>query len=146
MQLPHVSLRTLDTLHRDGWRLGILTNGRPFVQARKIAALGVGGLVDAVVFASEHGSGVGKPEREPFLEIAQRLHVPPSRAVMVGNDERCDIAGAIGAGLRAIHCTAWVPPSPASPLEPAAPIVNRMSSVPSMARVLLEEPSGRHAA
>jgi len=144
MQLPHVSLQMLDTLRRDGWRMGILTNGRPFVQARKIAALSVGGLVDAVVFAAEHGSGTGKPDRESFFEVARRLHVPPARVVMVGDNERCDITGAIDAGMQAIQCAAWVTQPPHS--IPAVPVVDRLSTVPSMAHVLLEEPSGRHAA
>jgi putative hydrolase of the HAD superfamily len=144
MNLPHVSLRTLDVLHRDGWRLGILTNGRPFIQARKIAALGVGGLVDAVVFATEHGTGNGKPDPQAFLEVTERLQVAPGRAVMVGNDQRCDVQGALDSGMPAMLCTTWV--APTSEPQAGVPIVDRLTSVPSMAHVLLEEPSGRHAA
>ena len=34
-----------------GWRIGIVTNGVAEIQARKVAALGLAGCVDAVVFA-----------------------------------------------------------------------------------------------
>ena len=57
----------LAALRQASWRLGLVTNGRPDIQGRKIAALGVTPLVDAVVIAAEHGSGRGKPEAAPFL-------------------------------------------------------------------------------
>ena len=98
--------RVLDTL-RASWRIGILTNGVPDVQARKIRALGLAPLVDAVVFATEHGTGVGKPEREPFDEISRRLGVDPARTVFVGDDEARDVAGAAAAGMRTIRVTTW---------------------------------------
>jgi hypothetical protein len=43
---------------RPTWRLGVLTNGVPAIQARKVAALGLGAVVE-VVFASAHGTGAG---------------------------------------------------------------------------------------
>jgi putative hydrolase of the HAD superfamily len=144
MQLPRASARTLEVLRSEGWRLGVLTNGSPLVQARKVAALGVAGMVDAVVYAAEYGSGAGKPEPEPFAEVARRLQLAPSRIVFVGDNEHCDIAGATMAGMHPILCTAWVAPAHEGP--PAVPVVDRILSVPSMAGVVLEEPSGRHAA
>lgn len=92
---------------RASWRIGILTNGLPEVQARKIRALGLTPLVDAVVFATEHGSGAGKPEPEPFAEISRRLGVGPARTVFVGDDEARDVAGALAVGMRTIRVTTW---------------------------------------
>lgn len=144
MQLPRTSVRVLDRLRADGWRLGVLTNGSPVVQARKVAALGIARRVDAVVYAVEHGNGKGKPDFDTFIEAARRLQVSPARTVFVGDDEQCDIAGAAAAGMHPMRCAAWVPADAAE--IPAVPVVDRLSSVPSMAGVLLEEPSGRHAA
>jgi putative hydrolase of the HAD superfamily len=144
MQLPRASMRMLDRLRADDWRLGVLTNGSPVVQARKVAALGVAGRVDAVVYASEHGNGKGKPEPEPFVEVARRLQVAPARIVFVGDDGRCDVLGANLAGMHPLRCAAWVPAGAGE--IPTVPVVDRLSSVPTMASVLLEEPSGRHAA
>jgi putative hydrolase of the HAD superfamily len=101
LRLPPASRRVLEGL-RPAWRLGIVTNGPAGTQRRKVAALGVAGLVDAVVFASEHGSGQGKPEREPFLAACSRLAVDPWRCVFVGDNPVCDVAGARAVGMQTI--------------------------------------------
>jgi putative hydrolase of the HAD superfamily len=104
LRLPRASRLALAAL-RNGWRLGIVTNGLPDLQARKVEALGLRFLVDSVVYANELGGGRGKPEREPFLVAAQRLNVAPSRAIFVGDDARCDVFGAGQAGMKTIHVT-----------------------------------------
>lgn len=85
-----------------GWRLGILTNGLPEVQARKVKALGLEAFVDAVVYAQEWGSGRGKPDLEPFDVIRERLGTAASVTVYVGDDPWCDMYGARAAGLRTV--------------------------------------------
>jgi len=143
IRLPRVTARALDALRADGWRLGILTNGAPAVQARKVCALGLPGRVDAVVFAAEHGTGAGKPEPAPFAEIARRLDVDPARVVVVGNDARADVGGAARAGMRAVACAAWTPGD--RDLPAGTPSVARLADVAVVATLVLEE-AGRHAA
>jgi putative hydrolase of the HAD superfamily len=92
----------LEHLRHDGWRLGVLTNGDPGVQRRKVDALGLAALVDSVTYAEEHAPG-GKPRPEAFAAACARLQVPPALCVHVGDDPRCDVAGAHRAGLRAIR-------------------------------------------
>jgi putative hydrolase of the HAD superfamily len=92
----------LEHLRHDGWRIGILTNGHPEVQRRKIEALGLASLVDSITYAEEHVPG-GKPRPEAFLAALARLHVTPSQCVHVGDDPRCDIAAAHCVGMRAIR-------------------------------------------
>ena len=91
LRLPPPSREALRHLRRAGWRIGVLTNGAPSIQARKIAALSISRYVDAVVYATECGTGAGKPDTQAFLDIAHRLDVQPHQVVVVGNDERCDI-------------------------------------------------------
>ena len=86
---------------RMGWRLGVLTNGPPAVQARKTDALELRRLVDAVVYAADYGTG--KPEPRPFLEVAARVGAKPSRCVFVGDDPWCDIHGARQVGMRTVR-------------------------------------------
>lgn len=143
IHLPHASVRVLDRLRSEGWRLGVLTNGAPSVQTRKIDALGIVRRVDAVVYAAEHGTGAGKPEVEPFAEIARRLAVPAARTVVVGNDAVADVAGARHAGMQAIHCAVWTATPPDAG---AGAVLRRLSRVPAAARALIEEASSRHAA
>jgi putative hydrolase of the HAD superfamily len=143
LRLPSAAARTLRVLRRGGWRLGILTNGPQEVQERKVAALGLTSQVDTVVYATAFGCGVGKPERPPFTEVSRRLGVPPSSTVFVGDDERCDVAGALDAGMHAVRCCAWVA---GARHTRAAVVIDRLSVVPDVAGTLLHEVSNRHAA
>jgi HAD superfamily hydrolase (TIGR01509 family) len=143
LRLPASACRTFAALRRAGWRIGVLTNGQPSIQSRKVTALGLQALVDQVVYAATCGPGTGKPDPECFAETVRQLGVPAGRAVMVGDDERCDVAGALTAGLHAIRCAVW---TPAPETTAASGIVRRLTHVPSVAHALLEEASSRHAA
>jgi putative hydrolase of the HAD superfamily len=143
LRLPRAASRVLATLRGSGFRLGVLTNGQPSIQQRKVAALGLHDHVDTVVYAAAHGRGTGKPDPDTFAEVARRLDVPAARIVFVGDDEVCDVAGATGAGMRAVRCTAWTRRSDPT----AAPvIVHHLAQVPGVAHQLLEEAPNRHAA
>ena len=100
LRLPRDSRHVLERL-RHSWRVGIVTNGMSNVQARKVQALGLDDLVDTIVYATDLGPG--KPDPEPFLDAARRLNVLVSRSVFVGDDARCDIAGAMRVGMRTIY-------------------------------------------
>jgi putative hydrolase of the HAD superfamily len=102
LRLPLASAGVLASARARGWRLGVVTNGPPAVQAKKAAALGLGARVDVVVYAHACGDGTGKPAREPFESVLAQLGVPPAAAVFVGDDPWCDIGGARRAGLRTI--------------------------------------------
>jgi putative hydrolase of the HAD superfamily len=142
LRLPSSSAGTLTALRRDGWRIGVLTNGDPAVQARKCEALALAPHVDAIVFAAQHGRGGGKPEAEPFLQVCRLLDTPATRAVMVGDSEECDIAGAIAVGMAAIRCVAWIQSAPDTR---AAHVVDRLSCVPALLRAV-EDRRIRHVA
>jgi len=92
----------LQQLRRDGWRLGILTNGDPAVQRRKVEALSLSPLVDCVTYAEEH-SFRGKPHPDAFRAALVQLDVTVNACLHVGDDPLCDISGAQSAGLRAIR-------------------------------------------
>lgn len=141
LRLPSTSVRALRRLRDGGWRIGVLTNGQPSIQARKVAALEIAPLVDVVVFATTCGAGAGKPDPEPFAEIARRLSCFAPRTVVVGDDERCDVQGARRAGMHAVHCLAWNK-RPST----ARYIVHRLTQVPVLASALLEETTSHHAA
>ena len=143
LKLSRTTRETLESL-RPFWRLGLLTNGVPDVQRRKIEALSVASYVDVMVFAEEHGSGAGKPEARPFEVVLERLGVEASEAVFVGDDPRRDILGARRVGLRTIR-VAWRRGG-ARPVDPEADaIVTTVAEVPEVAERLLRK-RVRHAA
>ena len=144
LSLPPVTSRTLRSLRAAGWRLGILTNGPSSIQRAKVIALGVEPLVDVVGYASTIGSGCGKPEPEVFAWMARRLGVRAGRAVFVGDDEYCDIAGAHAAGMVPVRCSAWTGDR-RTPTR-ARLTLRRLSLLPPRAHHLIEEVGNRHAA
>jgi putative hydrolase of the HAD superfamily len=105
LDLPDASRDALTRLRAEGWRLGVLTNGLAAVQRRKVEALGLGALVDHVVYAEEH-SRRGKPEPRPFRVALERLRIAPARCVFIGDDPIADISGATAVGLHTI----WLRP------------------------------------
>jgi putative hydrolase of the HAD superfamily len=135
LRLPRASAEVLHELRRD-WTLGVLTNGHPEIQARKIAALGLSDMVDAVVYGQE--TGAGKPEPAAFAAILNRLHTARHDAVFVGDDPWCDIMGARRAGMktirlrRGVHGHALVAPG-----EEADATVDSLKEVPAAVARLL---------
>ena len=133
--LPYESSETLRKLRADGWRLAILTNGLPSVQAAKVAALALAPMVDTVVYAEAAAPG-GKPDAAAFQAVLDRLDLPADRCVMVGDDPNCDIAGARAAHLRTIRLAR--PDVAVTPGNEADLVIGNIADVPKLAGGLLE--------
>ena len=133
--LPYESSETLRRLRADGWRLAILTNGLPSVQAAKVAALALAPMVDAVVYAEAITRG-GKPDAAAFEAVLERLDLPADRCVMVGDDPACDIAGARSAHLRTMRLAR--PHVTVEPGTDADLVISSIADVPKLAGGLLE--------
>jgi FMN phosphatase YigB (HAD superfamily) len=101
LRLPRASADVLTHLREDGWRIAVLTNGLPLVQRGKVRALGIGPLVDAVIYAEEHATG-GKPAAAAFCAAMNALGLAAPQCVCVGDDTTCDIAGGSAQGIRTV--------------------------------------------
>ncbi len=82
------------------YRLGVITDGLPAVQRRKVRALGVDEIVDDVIYTWEYGPEREKPHPFSFSLMMDKLCVSPSHAVFVGDNPFKDWAGAHGAGMK----------------------------------------------
>ncbi len=133
--LAYGAVETLTRLRAHGWRLGIVTNGAPRVQARKVRALGLSRLVDHVVYAETVAPG-GKPGSATFVEALWCLEVAPSNAVCVGDDLVCDVHGARRAGLHTIRLAR--PGQPDDFEDDADFVVDALAEVPAAAAALVE--------
>lgn len=144
LSLSDVATATLRTLAAD-WSLGIVTNGRPDIQRRKVRALGLDTLVTTVMYAHELGRDAGKPAAAPFLAACRALDVEPTHTVFVGDDPVCDIGGAHAIGMKTI----WLP-SRLDPASPAAAIadvlVATLADVPAAADRLVQPDRRAHVA
>ena len=124
------------------FRIGILTNGMPSVQRRKVAALGVEPLVDAVVYAAHHGGG--KPDPKAFYAVADQVKVAPAHATFVGDDPTADIAGARAVGMRTVRGATRRQGRLSDGICPEADIVvERVTELPSRIAGVVHGPGGR---
>src|SRR6185312_14422365 len=69
LKLPAATRAVLEQA-RATWKLAVLTNGAPDIQRRKIAALGLAALVDAVVYAHV-GDGETGPADATVRDISE---------------------------------------------------------------------------
>lgn len=90
----------LGKLKKNGVKIGFCTDLTAHIQFRKIIALGLSGIPDAVVTSEE--CGTEKPSAVMFETILGKLGVSPEDAVMVGDSSEKDIIGAKNCGIRAI--------------------------------------------
>jgi putative hydrolase of the HAD superfamily len=91
---------TLVAFRSAGLKVAVLSD---FPVERKLSFLGLQGLFDCA-FSSEE-TGYLKPNPEPFLELAERLDLPPREIMYVGNNYKYDILGAKEVGMRAAYLT-----------------------------------------
>ena len=140
LRLPRTAVAVLGHLRATGWRVVVLTNGLPAVQRRKVAALGIAPLVEAVLYADEIAPG-GKPHPEVFDAALSQLGLTPDRCVCVGDNIVCDIAGARACGLR----TVWLRQAgtPAGDKGGADVSIGSLGELPHVLTTLLSEPVRR---
>jgi 2-haloacid dehalogenase len=92
---PH-ALETVTALSTR-FRIGIVTNGLPGIQKRRIAGAGFAGLCGAVSISGD--LGVGKPDPAIFRHCLERLGVKPEEALFIGDSLELDGAGAAASGI-----------------------------------------------
>lgn len=87
-------------LRKQGYLLGIISNGRGTFQTKAIEGLGIQDYFD-VILISEFEQ-IKKPQAEIFHRAAQRLEVMYPDCVFVGDNPEADIIGAKNAGMKSI--------------------------------------------
>ena len=84
----------------DSYRLGIITDGMPEVQARKVRALQLERLMDNVIYTWEFGCEKQKPHPHSFALMLQSLETKAENALFVGDNPVKDCIGAHKAGMK----------------------------------------------
>jgi putative hydrolase of the HAD superfamily len=81
------------------YRLGIITDGLPEVQARKIHALGLPSVMVRIIYTWEYGPEKEKPHPFPFSLMLQSLETKGESAMYIGDNPDKDCKGAHRAGM-----------------------------------------------
>jgi putative hydrolase of the HAD superfamily len=97
------NLEVLRTLKDWGLKLGLISNVAllPALMRADLEKLGIAQYLDEMLFSSE--TGYRKPDPRIFRTMLERLRVPPSEAVFVGDRLLDDVQGAQAVGLRAVQ-------------------------------------------
>lgn len=82
----------LQYLRQNGFKTGIITDGRPFSQRAKIRALGAEAYFDAIIVTDEIGREYRKPHPRSFEEMARKLNVRTEEMMYVGDNPQKDFA------------------------------------------------------
>ncbi|MGA2461292.1 MAG: HAD-IA family hydrolase [Candidatus Bathyarchaeia archaeon] len=96
----HDTVPTLRALRRREVKLGILTEGNPSRQRRKIRLLGLRDLFKVVVVV---GKGTSKSSPKPFLRTLRALRGRPNESLYVADNPLLDFRGAKTAGMGTVR-------------------------------------------
>ena len=96
-------MEILTKLRSDGYKLGIITDGRPEGQRAKIQVLGLGKYMDHIIVTDELG-GVKyrKPNEAAFIQMADKLNVAFTQMCYVGDNIKKDFSAPLKLGMRAV--------------------------------------------
>lgn len=84
--------------------LGLVTNGNPDIQRRKLSRSGLEKSFDAIVVSGDPGLETMKPDPATFQKALSLLKAEAEHSMMIGNDPLNDIHGAASIGMK----TVWV--------------------------------------
>lgn len=124
--IPHA--QEVLALLQPAYRLCLATNAADSDEAEIRLALSRVGLdqyLDKIYCFRKIGAK--KPRPEFFSFILEDLSLPPSQAVMIGDDYDADILGALHAGLSAVWLTTLLPKQP---LHPQLKLISNLSFLP----------------
>lgn len=104
----------LETLRQGGCHVALVSNAQACYTRPELRILDLDRHFDTLLLSSEVGAR--KPGAAIFRMALKAAGVGPARAVMVGNEEQCDIVGARGAEINGIFLRTEIsrPDDPAS--------------------------------
>lgn len=104
---PNISLYSesiplLNDLKED-YRLALITDGRSFVQKRKVDALKIENYFDIIIFTDVLGEKFWKPSTEPYKLVLSILNCEAKNSYYVGDDPYKDFKAPKQLGMKSIQ-------------------------------------------
>ena len=91
-------VKTLRELKRQGYKLGVVSDGVRLKAWMRLNGAGLDSYFDAVVTYED--TGKRKPAKEPFLLICDQLNIKPEECLMLGDWPERDVQGGRLAGMK----------------------------------------------
>lgn len=95
------TLETLNILKSKGYICHIITNGFTNIQTKKIKNCSLDNIIETITCSEE--AGCSKPQKGIFELALSKGMANISDSIMVGDDYKTDIQGAINMNMQAIH-------------------------------------------
>jgi putative hydrolase of the HAD superfamily len=115
------TLPCLDALA--GHRLGVISNGDPQQQRRKLDKTGIAQRFSVVVISGDIGKP--KPQPEIFLHACRLAGVQPEECIYIGDNPVFDVQGSRGVGM----CGVWLNRRGAPAERVGAPIITSLDEL-----------------
>lgn len=96
------SIPILNNLKRD-YKLALITDGRSFVQKRKVDALNIENYFDVIIFTDVLGNEFWKPSTEPYKLALSILNCEAKNAYYIGDDPYKDFKAPKQLGMKSIQ-------------------------------------------
>lgn len=122
----------LKALRAAGKKIWLLSNAQRMFTAYEMDRLGITECFDGIYLSSDYGCK--KPDSRFFRILLEERQIPAGSAVMIGNDGRCDIAGAKAVGLATVYIRSNISPKEALP---EADCVLPEMDIPAVQKILL---------
>ncbi len=90
------AIPTIKRLHETGLKVGLITNGKPEVQEKKIKMLNLESCFDEIIISG--ACDYDKPQPEIFKLMANKLGVDTAEMMYVGDHPHYDVEGSRNAG------------------------------------------------
>lgn len=98
----------LETLRKNGKKIYLLSNAQRIFTEYELYMLDIAKYFDGVLISSDYG--VKKPDLRFFEILLKKYQLDPKECIMIGNDERSDIAGAAGVGMDSFYIHSNISP------------------------------------
>jgi HAD superfamily hydrolase (TIGR01549 family) len=112
--------------------VGVVSNGLPDVQYRKLEAIGLRQVFSCIVLSEE--IGIRKPDSRIFHQAVQLLQLQPSECLYVGDSYASDVVGAKASGM----LTCWLNRGQSVTLSERAKADFLVSSLKQLGEILCE--------
>jgi len=103
LELYEDSKEFLIWARKQGYKLGIITDGCSKVQWNKIKGLDIEDLVDKIIVTDDLGKEFWKPHEKSYLDMMKYFTIDKSECIYIGDNPNKDFIGARELGIKTIR-------------------------------------------
>jgi len=103
LKLYDDSKEFLTWARKQGYKLGIITDGCSKVQRNKIKGLDIEDLVDKIIVTDDFGTEFWKPHEKSYIDMINYFNINKNECIYIGDNPNKDFVGARKLGINTIR-------------------------------------------